>query len=277
MGIKILRPMTPGTRHQTRLDNSDLTKGVSPEKSLLVLLHRASGRNHRGIITVRHRGGGAKRFYRIIDFKRLKDNCSAEVKSIEYDPNRSCRIALLQYEDGEKRYILAPKDLVVGRKVMSGPSAEPEVGNCLPLESIPAGLTVHNVELRPGQGGKIARAAGIQVTLMAKEERYAVLLMPSGEMRRVDKRCRATIGQVGNADHSQVSIGKAGRKRNMGIRPTVRGSVMNPVDHPLGGGEGKHAGGHHFSSPSGVYARGGPTRNPKARSDKLIISRRKKK
>ena len=277
MAIRKLRPRTPGTRHQTRLDTSDLTK-TKPEKSLLVKVARNGGRNHRGIITVRHRGGGARRFYRLIDFKRNdKDGVTAKVASIEYDPNRSCRIALLHYADGEKRYILAPLGLKAGRHVVNGPDAEPEVGNCLPIENIPVGLVVHNVELRPGQGGKIARSAGMQVTLMAKDGPHAVLLMPSGEMRRVDKRCRASIGQIGNLDHAMVSIGKAGRNRHLGWRPTVRGSTMNPVDHPMGGGEGRHAGGHPFSGPSGVYARGGKTRNPRARSNDMIISKRKKK
>lgn len=275
MGIKKLRPMTAGTRHMSVLDFSDLTK-KGPEKKLLSKLSRKGGRNHRGIITTRHRGSDVRRKYRVIDFKRDKDDITAKVAAIEYDPNRSANIALLHYADGEKRYILAPNKLKVGDHVMSGPLAEPEVGNCIPLENIPLGLIVHNVELTPGQGGKIARSAGMQVTLMARDGEHAVLQMPSGEMRRVDKRCRATIGQIGNLDYGMVSIGKAGRKRHMGWRPSVRGSAMNPVDHPLGGGEGRHAGGHQFASPSGVYARGGPTRDPKARTNKMIITRRKK-
>ncbi len=276
MGIKKMRPMTPGTRHMSRLDFSELTSGA-PEKNLTKMLKKNGGRNHRGIITTSHRGGGVKRRYRIVDFKRNdKDGITAKVAAIEYDPYRSANIALLHYADGEKRYILAPLNLVVGSHVMNGPAAEPEIGNCIPLENIPLGLTVHNVELTPGQGGKLARSAGMQITLQAKDGNHAILQMPSGEMRRVDKRCRATIGTVGNPDHAMVSIGKAGRKRHMGWRPSVRGSAMNPVDHPLGGGEGRHAGGHPFSSPSGVYARGGKTRSPKARSNKMIISRRKK-
>ena len=276
MGIKKMRPMTPGTRHMSMLDFSDITKGT-PEKKLTKKLNANGGRNHRGIITTRHRGAGVKRRYRIVDFKRNdKDGVTAKVAAIEYDPYRSANIALLHYADGEKRYILAPLGLKVGTHVMSGPEAEPEVGNCIPLENIPLGLTVHNVELNPGQGGKLARSAGMQITLQAKDGSHAIIQMPSGEMRRVDKRCRATIGTVGNLDHGMVSIGKAGRKRHMGWRPSVRGSAMNPVDHPLGGGEGRHAGGHQFSSPSGVYARGGRTRDPKARSNNLIITRRKK-
>ncbi|MCD8349291.1 MAG: 50S ribosomal protein L2 [Planctomycetaceae bacterium] len=276
MGIKKMRPMTPGTRHMSMLDFADITKST-PEKKLTKKLKSNGGRNNRGIITTRHRGAGVKRRYRIIDFKRNdKDGVTAKVASIEYDPYRSANIALLHYADGEKRYILAPLGLQVGMHVMNGPEAEPEVGNCVPLENIPLGLTVHNVELTPGQGGKIARSAGMQITLQARDGQHAIIQMPSGEMRRVDKRCRATIGTVGNLDHGMISIGKAGRKRHMGWRPSVRGSAMNPVDHPLGGGEGRHAGGHHYSSPSGVYARGGRTRDPKARSNNLIITKRKK-
>ena len=276
MGIKKMRPMTPGTRHMSVLDFSEITKS-SPEKKLTKKLKSNGGRNHRGIITTRHRGAGVKRRYRLVDFKRNdKDGVVAKVAAIEYDPYRSANIALLHYADGEKRYILAPLGLVVGAHVMSGAEAEPETGNCIPLENIPLGLTVHNVELIPGQGGKLARSAGMSITLQARDGSHAILQMPSGEMRRVDKRCRATIGTVGNLDHGMVSIGKAGRKRHMGWRPSVRGSAMNPVDHPLGGGEGRHAGGHQFSSPSGVYARGGRTRDPKARSNNMIITRRKK-
>ncbi|MDR1612349.1 MAG: 50S ribosomal protein L2 [Planctomycetota bacterium] len=276
MAIKKMRPTTPGTRHMSVLDFSDITK-VAPEKKLTKALSKKGGRNHRGIITTRHRGAGVKRRYRLVDFKRNdKDGVTAKVAAVEYDPNRSANIALLHYADGEKRYILAPTGLKVGMHVVSGPEAEPEVGNCVPLENIPLGMTVHNVEFTPGQGGKFARAAGMQVTLQARDGRHAILQMPSGEMRRVDKRCRATIGSVGNSDHGMVSIGKAGRKRHMGWRPSVRGSAMNPVDHPLGGGEGRHAGGHQFSSPSGVYARGGKTRDPKARSNNMIITKRKK-
>jgi large subunit ribosomal protein L2 len=260
----------------TRLDNSELAK-KAPEKTLVKILNKCGGRNHRGIITAQHRGGGHKCKYRIIDFKRSKDDITAKVAAIEYDPIRSANIALLHYSDGIKSYILAPNGIKVGQHVMSGERVEPEVGNCMPMGSIPLGLTVHNVEMLPGQGGKIARAAGMDVTLMAKDGPHAILLMPSGEMRRVDLRCRATIGMVGNLDHAMVKIGKAGRKRHMGRRPHVRGSCKNPVDHPLGGGEGRRAGGKHFCSPTGVYARGGNTRNKKARSNSMIISKRKKK
>lgn len=277
MPIKTFRPVTPSRRNMTQLDYSEITTS-KPEKTLVKTLKKTGGRNHRGIITCRHRGGGAKKRYRMVDFKRNdRDGITAKVATIEYDPNRTANIALLHYADGIKRYILAPNKLEVGMHVMSGSEAEPEVGNCLPLENIPLGLQVHNVELNPGQGGKFARAAGMQVTLMAREGGKAVLLLPSGEMRRVDVKCRATIGTIGNADQAMVKIGKAGRKRHMGIRPTVRGSTMNPVDHPLGGGEGRRAGGKHFCSPTGVYARGGKTRNKRARSESMIISRRKKK
>lgn len=276
MAIIKLRPMTPGTRHQSKIDTRDLAK-KRPEKALTERLKKNGGRNHRGIITVRHRGGGHKRLYRIIDWKRNdRDDITAKVAAIEYDPNRSARIALLHYADGVKRYILAPFGLQVGQHVISGEKVEPEIGNCMPLESIPLGLAVHNVEVNPGQGGKLARAANMQVTLASKEGPHAIVILPSGEMRRLDKRCRATIGSVGNPDHGMVSIGKAGRKRHMGWRPTVRGSTMNPVDHPLGGGEGRHAGGHHFKSPTGIYARGGKTRSPSNRSNNMIMSRRKK-
>ncbi len=276
MGIKTYRPVTPSLRNMTSLDFSDITKS-KPEKKLLKTLKKHGGRNNRGLITVRHRGGGATKRYRIIDFRRNdKDGISAKVAGIEYDPNRTCNIALLHYTDGVKRYILAPQGLKVGTHVVSDVTTEPEVGNCMELQNIPLGLQVHNVELNPGQGGKFARAAGMSVTLMAKEGDHAILLLPSGEMRRVSKKCRATIGTIGNADQGMVKIGKAGRKRHMGIRPTVRGSTMNPVDHPLGGGEGRRAGGRDFVSPTGVYARGGKTRNKKARSNKMIISRRKK-
>jgi len=277
MAIKTYRPYTPSRRNLTSLDFSEITKS-EPERTLIEVLHRRGGRNNRGLITSRHRGGGATRKYRKIDFRRnQKDGVAAKVAAIEYDPMRSANIALLHYADGTKSYILAPLGLKVGMAVANGPAAEPEVGNCLPLEKIPLGLMVHNVEMNPGQGGKIARSAGMQVTLMAKEGDWAILLMPSGEMRRVLLRCRATIGQVGNLDHGMVSIGKAGRNRHLGWRPYVRGSTMNPVDHPLGGGEGRHAGGGHFCSPSGVYARGGKTRNPRARSNPMILTRRKKK
>lgn len=276
MAIRKYRPMTAGTRHMTCLEFDEITK-TKPERSLVKTLNKKGGRNHRGLITSRNRGGGAKRKYRIIDFKRDKDDITAKVAAIEYDPIRSANIALLHYADGEKRYMLAPAKLQVGQHVMSGQKVEPEIGNCMPLETMPLGMQVHNIELNPGQGGRIARSAGQGGTLMAREGEYAVILMPSGEMRRVHKRCRATIGVVGNSDHAMVKLGKAGRNRHKGRRPHVRGSTMNPVDHPLGGGEGRRAGGRHFVSATGVYARGGKTRNNKARSNNLIISRRKKK
>ncbi|MBN2713243.1 MAG: 50S ribosomal protein L2, partial [Planctomycetes bacterium] len=244
MGIKTYRPMTPGQRHKTSLDFSEITK-TTPEKTLIKTITKTGGRNHRGVITAQHRGGGAKQKYRIIDFKRNKDGITAKVAAVEYDPIRSANIALLHYADGEKRYILAPNGIQVGQHVMSGDKCEPEVGNCMAMESMPLGMQIHNIELNPGQGGKVARSAGQVATLMARDGEYAVVLMPSGEMRRIHKRCRATLGTVGNSDHSMVKIGKAGRKRHMGRRPHVRGSCMNPVDHPLGGGEGRRAGGTH--------------------------------
>jgi len=277
MSIKAYNPTTPSLRGMTKLDTSHLTK-KRPEKSLTTPLKKTGGRNHRGIITAQHIGGGAKRLYRVIDWKRNdKDGVPAKVIAIEYDPNRSANIALLQYVDGVKRYILAVDGLKVGMILNSGADADPEIGNCMPLENIPAGMTVCAVEMQPGQGAKMARSAGMGITLMAKEGSHAILLMPSTEMRRVQITCRATIGKIGNMDHGMVKVGKAGRNRHKGIRPHVRGSCKNPVDHPLGGGEGRHAGGKHFCSPSGIYARGGHTRNPRARSDSLIISRRKKK
>ena len=238
MGIKTYRPYTPSRRQMTGSDFSEISK-KTPEKSLLAPKSRQAGRNNQGKITVRHRGGGAKRKYRIIDFKRRKDGVHATVIGIEYDPNRSANIALICYEDGEKAYILAPEGLKDGMKVMNGPEAEIRVGNCLPLENIPVGTQVHNIELYAGKGGQLARSAGNSAQLMAKEGKYATLRLPSGEMRMVPISCRATIGVIGNGDHNLINIGKAGRKRHMGIRPTVRGSVMNPNDHPHGGGEGR--------------------------------------
>ena len=238
MGIKSYNPYTPSRRHMTGSDFSEITKST-PEKSLTVSLKKNAGRNNQGKITVRHRGGGSRRKYRIIDFKRRKDGIPATVVSIEYDPNRTANIALISYVDGEKAYILAPEGLKVGQKVMNGADAEVRVGNCLPLELIPVGTMVHNIELHPGKGGQMVRSAGNGAQLMAKEGKYATLRLPSGEMRMVPIVCRASVGIVGNGDHNLINIGKAGRKRNMGIRPTVRGSVMNPNDHPHGGGEGK--------------------------------------
>ena len=239
MGIKTYNPYTPSRRNMTSSDFAEITK-KTPEKSLLVSLQKRSGRNNQGKITVRHRGGGSRRKYRIIDFKRnKKDGIPATVIGIEYDPNRTANIALICYADGEKAYIIAPEGLTDGMKLMNGPEAEIKTGNCLPLENIPVGTQVHNIELHPGKGGQLVRSAGNSAQLMAKEGKYATLRLPSGEMRMVPINCRATIGVVGNTDHNLVKIGKAGRKRHMGIRPTVRGSVMNPNDHPHGGGEGK--------------------------------------
>ncbi len=275
MGIKTYRPYTPSRRHMTGSDFSEITK-FEPEKSLLVSLKKNAGRNNQGKITVRHRGGGSRRKYRIIDFKRnKKDGIPAYVTGIEYDPNRSANIALITYADGEKSYILAPQGLKDGMKIMSGPEAEARVGNCLPLSAIPVGTLIHNIELHPGKGGQMVRSAGNSAQLMAKEGKYATLRLPSGEMRMVPSNCRATIGVVGNAEHNLINIGKAGRKRHMGIRPTVRGSVMNPNDHPHGGGEGKAGIGRPGpSTPWGKPALGLKTRKKKKASNKLIIRRK---
>ena len=275
MGIKTYRPYTPSRRHMTGSDFSEITK-FEPEKKLLVSLRKNSGRNNQGKITVRHRGGGSRRKYRIIDFKRnKKDGIPAYVLSIEYDPNRTANIALITYADGEKAYILAPQGLKDGMKVMSGPDAEVRIGNCLPLTAIPVGTMVHNIELYPGKGGQLVRSAGNSAQLMAKEGKYATLRLPSGEMRMVPIICRATVGVVGNAEHNLINIGKAGRKRHMGIRPTVRGSVMNPNDHPHGGGEGKTGIGRPGPcTPWGKPALGLKTRKKKKASNKLIVRRR---
>ena len=274
MGIKTYRPYTPSRRQMTGSDFSEITK-KSPEKSLLATKTRQAGRNNQGKITVRHRGGGAKKKYRIVDFKRRKDGISATVLGIEYDPNRTANIALICYEDGEKAYILAPEGLTDGMKVMNGPEAEVRVGNCLPLSEIPVGTQIHNIELHPGKGGQMVRSAGNSAQLMAKEGRYATLRLPSGEMRMVLGECRASIGVVGNGDHNLINVGKAGRKRHMGIRPTVRGSVMNPNDHPHGGGEGKTGIGRPGpSTPWGKPALGLKTRKKKKASNKLIVRRR---
>ncbi len=275
MGIKFYKPTSKGRRFASVVDNSDITTS-KPEKSLLLKLKRTGGRNNTGRMTVRHMGGGHKPVYRIIDFRRDKDGIPARVATIEYDPNRNARIALVNYKDGEKRYIIAPKDLQVGQEVLSGERAEPRPGNCLPLRLIPAGLSVHNVELRPGQGAILARSAGSSAQLMAKEGDTAVIQLPSGEIRRVHIDCRATVGQVGNLDHQNVTLGKAGRKRWMGIRPRVRGSAMNPVSHPMGGGEGRRAGGRDPQSPWGVLSKGGKTRKRRKLSTKSIIRRRTK-
>jgi large subunit ribosomal protein L2 len=275
MPIKFYNPTSPGRRAGSVLDyRKQLTK-FKPEKSLTEGKRRANGRNHHGVITVKHRGGGNKRLYRIIDFKRLKDGIPARVEAIEYDPNRSCHIALIKYEDGEKAYILGPNGLKVGATVISGPDAPPEVGNALPLANIPSGLEIHNIEMNPGQGGKLIRSAGGVGRLSAKEGEWSVIILPSGEMRRVKSKCRATIGQLGNLDWINVSIGKAGRHRHMGVRPHTRAKAMNPIDHPLGGGEGRSNGGRHPVSATGVPAKGGITRSPRKLSEKLILRRRK--
>ncbi|MEG1804780.1 MAG: 50S ribosomal protein L2 [Clostridia bacterium] len=273
MGIKRYKPTSPARRFMTVSDFAEITT-QTPERSLLESINRTGGRNATGRITVRHIGGGSRIKYRIIDFKRNKDAIPAVVKTIEYDPNRSANIALVCYADGEKKYILAPVGLNVGTKIMSGVDADIKVGNALPLGNMPVGTIVHNIELKPGRGGQVARAAGISAQLMAKEGKYATLRMPSGEMRLVPVSCRATIGQVGNVDHEIVRIGKAGKVRHMGVRPTVRGSVMNPCDHPHGGGEGKAPIGHAGPmTPWGKPAMGYKTRKKKNRNDKMIIKR----
>lgn len=277
MAIKFYKPTTPGRRKMTVTDFSGLSK-VEPEKSLLTTLKKKSGRNSYGRITVRHRGGGVRRKYRIIDFKRDKFDIPAKVLTLEYDPNRSAHIALLEYEDGEKRYIIAPNGLKVGSTVMSGPNADIIPGNALPLANIPVGTFIHNVELHAGRGGQLARAAGNMAQLMAKEGDYALIRLPSGELRKVPVNCMATVGQVGNVDHENVNIGKAGRKRHMGWRPTVRGSVMNPVDHPHGGGEGRSPIGRPGPvTPWGKPALGYKTRAKHNKTDKYIVKRRNAK
>ena len=274
MGIKTYSPYTPSRRHMTSSDFAEIT-AKTPEKSLVESLKKHAGRNNQGKIIVRHQGGGSRRKYRIIDFKRRKDGIPAKVLTIEYDPNRTANIALICYADGVKSYILAPNGLTVGQTVMNGENAEVRVGNCLPLQNIPIGSEIHNIELYPGKGGQLVRSAGNAAQLMAKEGKYATLRLPSGEMRMVPIICRATIGQVGNIEHELVNIGKAGRKRHMGIRPTVRGSVMNPNDHPHGGGEGKTGIGRPGPvTPWGKPALGLKTRKKNKQSNKLIIRRR---
>ncbi|MDD4370232.1 MAG: 50S ribosomal protein L2 [Anaerostipes sp.] len=274
MGIKSYNPYTPSRRHMTGLDFDEITKST-PEKALVTSLKKTAGRNNQGKITVRHRGGGARRKYRIIDFKRRKDGVPATVTAIEYDPNRTANIALLTYADGEKAYIIAPNKLAVGTTLMNGPEAEIKVGNCLPLANIPIGTEIHNIEMYPGKGAQLVRAAGNSAQLMAKEGKNATLRLPSGEMRMVPVICRATIGQVGNIEHDLVNVGKAGRKRHMGFRPTVRGSVMNPNDHPHGGGEGKTGIGRPGPcTPWGKPALGLKTRKKHKQSNKMIIRRR---
>ena len=276
MAIKIYKPMTNGQRGKSTLKNEEITTN-KPEKSLLVTLTKTGGRNNQGVTTARHIGGGHKRKYRIIDFRRNKDGIVGTVTSIEYDPNRSANIALITYTDGEKRYIIAPKGLKVGMKIESGVQADIKVGNCLPLENIPEGTLVHNVELKPGKGAQMARSAGSSVQILGREGKYVLLRLMSGEVRKVLGTCRATIGEVGNEDHELVSLGTAGRKRHMGIRPTVRGSVMNPNDHPHGGGEGRAPIGRKGPmTPWGKPALGKKTRKNKKASNKLIVRRRKK-
>src|SRR5919201_1572454 len=276
MGIRYYTPTTPGRRQGSVSAFAEITdRKKKPEKSLLRKLRRTGGRNHHGIVCSRFRGGGHKRMYRIIDFKRNKDNVWASVIAIEYDPNRSSRIALLQYEDGEKRYILAPEGLKAGDRVISGEEVEPRLGNCMPLRRVPLGMAVHNLEMQPGRGGQLCRSAGTSATLTAREAHWAQVTLPSGEVRRVSSECRATIGMIGNPDHMNISLGKAGRKRWLGRRPHNRGTSMNPVSHPMGGGEGRSAGGRHPCSPTGVLAKGGKTRKKRKPSNAAIIRRRR--
>jgi large subunit ribosomal protein L2 len=276
MPVKTFKPTTPGRRQMSVASFDEITRS-KPEKSLVSSKKRTGGRNNRGRITSRWMGGGHKRRYREIDFRRDKDGITGKVVSIEYDPNRTARIALIQYADGEKRYILAPVGLKVGATVENGENAEIQVGNTLPLRAIPVGSTVHAIEMRPKKGAQLAKSAGASVQLLAKEGQYATLRLPSGEVRRVHRECRATIGQVGNLEHENITIGKAGRTRWMGKRPEVRGVAMNPVDHPLGGGEGKTSGGRHPASPWGWLTKGYRTRNPRKKSSKYIIKRRGQK
>ncbi len=275
MGIRRYKPNNAGRRNMSVSDFAELTKGAKPEKSLLRPKKRCSGRNNQGIITVRHRGGGHKRHIRLVDYRRNKDGMVGVVESIQYDPNRTARIALVVYEDGEKRYIVAPEGLTVGTKIVSGADAEPRVGNCLPLSKIPLGSEIHNIELRPGRGGCMCRSAGTKAVLVAREDDWAQLNMPSGEIRRVPSSCRAVIGVVGNGEHMNIVLGKAGRVRWMGRRPYVRGTAMNPIDHPHGGGEGRTKGGRHPVSPTGKPTKGTSTRKHKKPSNKAIIRRRR--
>ncbi len=274
MGIKTFKPTTPSLRYKTVSSFEEITRST-PEKSLLSPLKKSGGRNNHGRITARHRGGGHKRRYRIVDFKRNKAGVPAKVVSVEYDPNRSARIALLVYADGEKRYIVAPSEIGVGDTIQSGPEAPLRVGNALPLGRIPQGTVLHNLELFPGRGAQIARSAGTGAVLMAKEEAYALVRLPSGEIRKVSIRCTATLGAVGNSDHMNISIGKAGKSRWLGRRPHVRGVAMNPVDHPMGGGEGRSSGGRHPCSPWGMPAKGYKTRKKRKQSNRYIVKRRK--
>lgn len=275
MGIRRYKPNNAGRRNMSVSDFAELTKGAKPEKSLLRPKRRCNGRNNQGIITVRHRGGGHKRQLRLVDFRRNKDGIPARVDSIQYDPNRTARIALLVYVDGEKRYVVAPEGVKVGMTLVSGADAAPTVGNCLPLTKIPLGSEIHNIEIRPGRGGCMCRSAGSKATLVAREENWAQIVLPSGEIRRIPSACRAVIGVVGNGEHMNIVIGKAGRSRWMGRRPTVRGTAMNPIDHPHGGGEGRTKGGRHPVSPTGKPTKGTSTRKHKKPSNKAIIRRRR--
>jgi large subunit ribosomal protein L2 len=275
MPIKYYNPTSAGRRAGSVLDYKAAITKDTPEPALTIGKRRANGRNHHGVITAKHRGGGNKRLYRLIDFKRTKDGIPAKVVAVEYDPNRSVNIALIQYVDGEKSYILAPNGLKIGQTVVSGIDSPPEIGNAMPLANIPSGLEVHNIEMNPGQGGKLVRSAGGVARLGAKEGEWSVIILPSGEMRRVKSKCRATIGQLGNLDWINVSLGKAGRSRHRGIRPHTRAKAMNPIDHPMGGGEGRANGGRHPCSKTGVLAKGGITRKPRKNSEKLILRRRK--
>ncbi len=276
MAIRQYKPVTPGRRQGSVSDFAEITdRKRKPEKSLLLPKKKTGGRNNQGVTCTRFRGGGHKQKYRIIDFKRNHDGIVATVISIEYDPNRSARIALLEYQDGEKTYILAPEGLAAGDKVMSGEDVEPKIGNCMPLKKIPLGLIVHNVELQPGHGGQVCRSAGTKATLTAREGKWAQITLPSGEVRRVSNECRATIGMIGNTDHMNVSLGKAGRARWMGRRPHNRGTSMNPVDHPMGGGEGRTGGGRNPCGPTGVLAKGGKTRQKRKPSNSSIVRRRR--
>jgi large subunit ribosomal protein L2 len=276
MGIRYYKPTSAGRRQGSVSDFAELTdRKKKPEKSLLIPQKKKGGRNNQGIVCSRFRGGGHKRMYRLIDFKRHKDNVWADVVAIEYDPNRSARIALLKYADGEKTYILAPEGLKAGDRVMSGEEAEPRVGNSLPLRKVPLGMTVHNLEMQPGRGAQICRSAGTSATLTAREGQWAQITLPSGEVRRVPSECRATIGSIGNSDHMNISLGKAGRKRWKGKKPHNRGTSMNPVSHPMGGGEGRTAGGRHPCGPTGVLSKGGKTRKKRKPSNASIIRRRR--
>jgi len=276
MGIRQFKPVTAGRRQMSVSDFADITdRKKKPEKSLLRPLHKSGGRNNQGVITSRFRGGGHKQRYRVIDFKRRRDGMVAEVVAIEYDPNRSARIALIAYADGTKSYILAPQGLTKGDMVSSGDDSEPKTGNCLPLRKVPLGMSVHNIELQPGRGGQIARSAGCSAVLTAREGTWAQVTLPSGEMRRVSCECRGTIGVLGNADHMNISLGKAGRKRWLGRKPHNRGVSMNPVNHPMGGGEGRTAGGRHPCGPTGVLSKGGKTRKKRKPNSKAIIRRRR--